>query len=73
MTWCIANDLPEAALLYGHAAGETDTVAGLLDALALPVYYDGRIETLEEWLGGSATTSWRSIPRWPFTEPGFGC
>jgi LuxR family maltose regulon positive regulatory protein len=36
--------------VYGHAAGETSTVAGLVDALALPVYYDGRRETLEEWL-----------------------
>ena len=45
MAWCIANDLPEAAVVYGHAAGETDTVAGLVDALALPLYYDGRMET----------------------------
>jgi LuxR family maltose regulon positive regulatory protein len=51
MAWCIANDLPEAAIVYGHAAGETDTVAGLVDALALPLYYDGRMETLQEWLG----------------------
>jgi len=51
MAWCIANDLPEEAIVYGHAAGETSTVAGLLDALALPLYYDGRRETLEEWLG----------------------
>ena len=46
MAWCIANDLPEAAIVYGHAAGETDTVAGLVDALALSVYYDGRLETV---------------------------
>ena len=29
MAWCIAHDLPEAAVVYGHAAGETDAVAGL--------------------------------------------
>ena len=51
MDWCIANDLTEAAVAYGHAAGETDTVAGLVDALALPLYYDGRMQTAEEWLG----------------------
>ena len=51
MAWCIANDRFEAAVAYGHAAGDDDTVAGLVDALALPVYYDSRIETLEEWLG----------------------
>jgi LuxR family maltose regulon positive regulatory protein len=51
MAWCIAHDLPEAAVVYGHAAGETDTVAGLVDTLTLPLYYDGRIDTVEEWLG----------------------
>ena len=51
MDWCIANDLTEAAIGYGRAAGETDTVAGLLDALLLPLYYDGRKETVEQWLG----------------------
>jgi LuxR family maltose regulon positive regulatory protein len=51
MAWCMANDLAEAAVLYGHAAGEKDTIAGLIDTLALPLYYDGRIATLEEWLG----------------------
>ena len=51
MDWCIANDLTEAAIVYGHAAGETDTVAGLLDAVVLPLYYDGRMETVEQWLG----------------------
>ena len=50
MAWCIANDLPEDAVGYGHAAGETNTVAGLVDALALAVHYDGRMETLDEWL-----------------------
>jgi LuxR family maltose regulon positive regulatory protein len=50
MAWCIAHDQTEAATIYGHAAGETDTVAGLLDALAMPLYYDGRMETVEEWL-----------------------
>ncbi|MBJ7328326.1 MAG: hypothetical protein JHC95_00425 [Solirubrobacteraceae bacterium] len=50
MEWCIAHELHEAAIFYGHAAGETDTVAGLVDALALPHYFDGRLETLEEWL-----------------------
>ena len=51
MAWCIANELTEAAVVYGHAAGDMDTVAGLVDAAALPLYYDGRMETLEEWLG----------------------
>ncbi len=51
MAWCIANDLTEAAVLYGQAAGETDTVAGLLEGLVLPLYFDGRLQTAEEWFG----------------------
>ena len=51
MAWCMANDLPEAAVRYGHAAGEKDTVAGLIDRLAQPLYYDGRMATVEKWLG----------------------
>jgi LuxR family maltose regulon positive regulatory protein len=50
MARCIANDQMEAAVVYGHAAGETERVAGLVDALALTLYYDGRMETLEQWL-----------------------
>jgi len=50
MEWCIANEHTEAAVVFGHASGEADTVAGLVGALALPLYYDGRMETLEEWL-----------------------
>ena len=62
MAWCIANDMPEAAVVYGHAAGETDTVAGLVDALALSVHYDGRMETLEEWLGWFGDDELRRYP-----------
>ena len=51
MAWCVANDLPEDAIGYGQAAGETETVAGLIDALSPPLYYDGRLQTAEEWLG----------------------
>ena len=62
MDWCIANDLPEAAVDYGHAAGEVDAVAGLVDALALPVHYDGRLETLDEWLGWFGDEELRRYP-----------
>ncbi len=62
MGWCIANNLPEAAIVYGHAAGESDAVAGLVDALALSVHYDGRIETLEEWLGWFGDDELRRYP-----------
>ena len=51
MAWCMANDMAEAAVGYGHAAGETATVAGLVDRLTFPLYYDGRMATVEGWLG----------------------
>jgi hypothetical protein len=50
MGWCVAHGFTEAALIYGHEAGEADTVAGLVDELSLPTHYDGRMETLEGWL-----------------------
>ena len=37
MAWCAANDMTEAAVVYGHAAGETETIAGLIDAVGLPL------------------------------------
>ena len=51
MAWCIANDLTEEAVAYGHAAGETSTVASLLEGLLLPLYFDGRLQTADEWFG----------------------
>ena len=51
MAWCVANDFGEAAIHYGQTAGEKEIVAGLVDALSPPLYYDGRLETAEEWLG----------------------
>ncbi|MDP9133811.1 MAG: hypothetical protein M3N56_03175, partial [Actinomycetota bacterium] len=62
MAWCIANDLPEAAIVYGHGAGETDAIASLLDGLALALHYDGRMETLEEWLGWFGDDDLRRYP-----------
>ena len=62
MDWCIANDFPEAAVVYAHAAGETDTLAGLVDTIALPLHYDGRIETLEGWLGWFGDDELRRYP-----------
>ena len=62
MAWCVAHDLPEAAVVYGHAAGETDAVAGLVDALALPTHYDGRMETLEGWLRWFSEDDLRRYP-----------
>jgi LuxR family transcriptional regulator, maltose regulon positive regulatory protein len=62
MAWCIANEFSEAAVVYGHAAGETDAVAGLVDALALPTHYDGRMETLEGWLRWFSEDDLRRYP-----------
>jgi LuxR family transcriptional regulator, maltose regulon positive regulatory protein len=50
MAWCIANDFNEAAIVYARAAGEIDTLAGLVDGLSLAVHYDGRSDTVDEWL-----------------------
>ena len=62
MAWCLANGLPEAAVVYGHAAEETDAVAGLVEQLALPIHYDGRMETLEGWLRWFSEDDLRGYP-----------
>jgi LuxR family maltose regulon positive regulatory protein len=62
MAWCIAHDHPEAAVVYGQAAGDTDTVAGLVDALAVPTHYDGRMETVEGWLRWFSEDDLRRYP-----------
>jgi LuxR family maltose regulon positive regulatory protein len=62
MAWCIANELPEQALVYGQAAGDTRTVASLVDALLLPAYYDGRMETAEEWLSWFGENEFADYP-----------
>jgi LuxR family transcriptional regulator, maltose regulon positive regulatory protein len=62
MALCISNDFAEAAVVYGHAAGETDIVAALIDALSLSLYYDGRMETAEEWLSWFGDDELRRYP-----------
>ena len=62
MDWCIANGEPEQAVVYAHAAGATDTLAQLVDSLTLPLYYDGRHQTAEEWLGWFTDGELRRYP-----------
>ena len=49
--WCLRNGLPEEALEYSIAAGDVDTVARLVQSLALPTDRQGRVATLQRWLG----------------------
>ena len=48
--WCTRNDLPEAALEYSIAAGDVNTVAGLVEKIGVPVQRQGRAATLQRWL-----------------------
>ncbi|MDA0167386.1 LuxR C-terminal-related transcriptional regulator [Solirubrobacter ginsenosidimutans] len=50
MAWCQANGMPEPALHYAHAAGETDVMTGIFEELVLPTYYAGGVTTIESWL-----------------------
>jgi LuxR family transcriptional regulator, maltose regulon positive regulatory protein len=50
-SWCLRNGLPEEALEYSIAAGDVDTVAGLVEKLAVPARRQGRIATLQRWFG----------------------
>ena len=48
--WYQQNDLPEAALDYSMAAGDVDTVAGLVEKLVVPAHRQGRVPTVQRWL-----------------------
>ncbi|MGH3151503.1 MAG: LuxR C-terminal-related transcriptional regulator [Streptosporangiaceae bacterium] len=48
--WCLRNDLPEQALEYSIAAGDVDTVAGLVESLSLPSYRQARVATIKRWV-----------------------
>jgi LuxR family maltose regulon positive regulatory protein len=48
--WYEENDDPESALEHADASGDEDRVARLVASLAQPVYYSGRIKTVESWL-----------------------
>src|ERR1022692_2182349 len=47
--WCLRNDLPEEALEYSMAAGDTDAAAGLIEKLVVPAHRKGRVTTIQRW------------------------
>ncbi len=47
--WFEAHGDRESALEHAYAAGDTDRAAEILAAIAFPVYYSGRVATLERW------------------------
>jgi len=49
--WCLRNELPEEALEYFMAAGDVDAVAGLVEELGQSLFRQGRVTTLQRWLG----------------------
>ncbi len=49
-SWCLQNDLPEAALEYSIAAGDVGAVAGLVQNLVVPAHRQGRVPTVQRWL-----------------------
>lgn len=49
--WYEEHDLPEPAIDHAMAAGDEDRAARLVAATARLVFSQGRVETLERWLG----------------------
>jgi LuxR family transcriptional regulator, maltose regulon positive regulatory protein len=49
--WFEEHDDDESALEHASAGGDLDRAARLLTALVLPLYYSGRVATLEGWFG----------------------
>jgi LuxR family transcriptional regulator, maltose regulon positive regulatory protein len=50
-SWCLDNTMPEAALEYCMAAGDVDGAARLVGQLAVSAYRQGRVTTIQQWLG----------------------
>jgi LuxR family transcriptional regulator, maltose regulon positive regulatory protein len=50
-SWCLSTGLPEEALEYSIAAEDVDAAAHLVMGLAVPVYRQGRVTTLQRWFG----------------------
>jgi LuxR family maltose regulon positive regulatory protein len=48
--WCLANDLPEAALEYSMAGGDVEAAARLVERLWRQTDRQGRITTLQRWI-----------------------
>jgi LuxR family transcriptional regulator, maltose regulon positive regulatory protein len=48
--WFEAHGDLEAALLHAEGSGDTDRMARIVAAIALPAYYRGRIDDVEGWL-----------------------
>jgi LuxR family maltose regulon positive regulatory protein len=48
-SWCLQNDLPEEALEYYIAAGDTDAAVDLAGLLMVPTYWQGRVATVQRW------------------------
>jgi LuxR family transcriptional regulator, maltose regulon positive regulatory protein len=49
--WYLRDGMPEEALEYSVAAGDVHTVARLVERLWLPTYRQGRVTTVQRWLG----------------------
>ena len=48
--WFESHDDPESALGHAEGCGDTDRMARIVAAIALPAYYRGRIADVEGWL-----------------------
>jgi LuxR family transcriptional regulator, maltose regulon positive regulatory protein len=48
--WYLRNGMPEEALEYSMAAGDTDTAADLVEKLVIPAHRQGRVPTVQRWL-----------------------
>ena len=49
--WCLGNGMPEEALEYCMAAGDVEGAARLAGQLVVPAYRQGRVTTVQRWLG----------------------
>ena len=61
--WFEAQGDLEAALLHAEGSGDTDRMARIVAAIALPAYYRGRVDDVEGWLDKFDETELERLPR----------
>ena len=49
--WYLRNGRPEEALEYSMAAADLEAAAGLVERLVVPAHRQGRVPTVQRWLG----------------------
>ena len=66
---CLRNGMPEDALRYYMPAGDAGAAADLVERLALPAWWQGRVTTVRGWYLWLEEQGATGGTRWPRCAP----